>query len=330
MDQESLMHLATGLYPELGKRYDSPFRKHATPPGECYFEWRSGYLRWVDWADSYWHNSNWADVLIKRGLATDFKSALDYARDQLGKVTFEKKSTVERDKFRSNITFIRRDFTPKDREYWRTWNIPIGELIRDYTQAVQSFTYNSKSHPQIFKTIEPEQCYAFTFPSGHVKLYSPFGDPKFLSNCTKNDIFLANYYQNKRVNIVQGHYKDGKIIQAFRFDTKGLQSENTIPDDYILEQWEDRYENNFVMMDADPPGLKATVTFCKHCWERELHSFKPLYWPKPIRESKITDLAEMHELYRGKTYGAFIRIIKENMKQDYKKITEKLWKSNIA
>jgi len=149
-------------------------------------------------------------------------------------------------------------FTIADGQYWSRRGV-TKEQLQNSHQPVFSVHHYFINGIKLYPKTYP--CFAYTFPSGHIKLYCP-NSPKELrfpaSNTDTNDVWKWLKDTTPEVAIVTKSYKDGSIINTFGInaDIYAFQNEGVIPE--IINRLKN-YQAVIIIYDNDDAGISASI-----------------------------------------------------------------------
>lgn len=186
ISQEQVFLNYLGIYPDLNKKYASPFRKDSSPG--CRFVWHSGLLYFVDNA-TYKGKLYWSIFDVVREVKQlSYQDALQEIYNTSDKSLPIKDTRTL--KLNTQIRFTHKPFSQDN--LFMLDNAQLNKelifLVEDYwIQEKGEWTKNKYHNPKLVNTI------AYYFPeSDHVKLYWPNQQFKWYSNCSNQDIFGYN------------------------------------------------------------------------------------------------------------------------------------------
>ncbi len=299
---------------DKGAMYIAPYRNDNNP--NCYFEEYNGKLTFVDFASSYTHKSMDCINFISACFNVSYAGALEVINeklslglgDSLGKI---KKTTYEhgyveekssKDVFeKRTITYLPRNFSHKDKQFWIKYKITREQLIEDGVIPVDIYRFKAKSRKTI--TVRPlDICYAYTKfvdingnpLEGKVKIYRPYAhkEAKWTTNCSQNDIGgLENLPLKGKLLLVAKSYKDYRVLK--NMGTKVVvwfQNEGMMPKDKILLELTKRFDLICVWFDNDSTGItnsKVVSNYINKISESEKAT--PLFLPPILLTHKIKD-----------------------------------------
>lgn len=293
--QESIVFRVTGIDPRYTGRFRNPFREDKNP--SCFWQWYNGYLRLVDNSDRRYFNYNCWDMVMEKH-SCDFNEAKKLVASwNMGMPT---KVATPEDNFEPKVTWKTRAWNMRDAAYWGQYGITITQLESDEVQPVKSYSFNSRRYQNKFYEHYPKMGYALP-AKDKIKIYSPYEDPKFITNSKNNDLFFSGYSIGDTV-VIASSYKDGRVLMNLGLSVRGLQGETMIPDQRIIDAMTKRADV-YVALDGDEAGIENTKRFIK-----EMPNVKPLYFPEELKKygkdyaevrSKIVNPHEMKKIIYG-------------------------------
>ena len=276
LDQLSIWSYLIGAPVSLEHRICNPLRadKHAN----CWLSIgsvKSGYVVLNDYARRMFHGFTVFDAIMYRYGCT-FRGACDkieewihYNKVSVSPGAFSSLSQQKRE-FHYRLLYTpwtlggKEVFTKTDQEYWGRYGISKEELVTDHVKSIRKVAYNTKQNPDAFFMFKPKgPAYAYNFGPRR-KTYQPFGQPKFLSTCTSDDIWGINSLSGNEAIIITKSYKDHRVIRNAGYDCIGLQSETTpLGWDTLLRL--EQYKNKFILFDNDDTGKEQGAALASYC-----------------------------------------------------------------
>lgn len=192
-----------------------------------------------------------------------------------------------------NIRVKSRDFTSKDLEFWRQFNISE-EILNQYNcTAIEYFFLTDK---QVIPTY-CKQGYAYRIHDKY-QIYRPFEErkKKFRNDWTDYHIPGLSQLQGKDLCIVTKSYKDVMSLRSFGFDAVSPRAENVIPLPGMITYLQKRFKRVVTLFDND--GKESS----------HLYPFEHLYVPvdkakDPTDYCKMYGPASTFELLNSLLYG---------------------------
>jgi len=143
-------------------------------------------------------------------------------------------------------------FIERDQLYWSKRYISSNQLKK---HNVYSVKYLYLNNAQLY-TVKPT--YSYYFPeNGRMKIYSPYDkEHKWISNTTKDDIWIFNIFPLSEYAIITKSLKDLMVLENVTdFDIYAFQNEGVIPSNLIFTK---HYTHVFILYDNDKPGINAS------------------------------------------------------------------------
>jgi hypothetical protein len=145
-------------------------------------------------------------------------------------------------------------------QFWKPFEVSSEDLKTDFTYSVKSIIYEKDGKKTLLFPKGP--AYAYTFPSGRVKIYQPYETEfKWTANVTKYDIggtTFKHYPESKDLYVCKS-YKDGRINNNLGYNTRWIQGEGWEVPEEILKQWYEEYERIFIFFDNDRAGIQGAL-----------------------------------------------------------------------
>ena len=309
VDQLAVWHWLLGFEVDYGDRFCNPFRPDTSP--KCYlvkgFKW--DFLS--DFAQRKFHN--WTILhATKHKYGVGFDEACNIIWSRFGNksvivkndVEIQSKSNDDKEHkcvihFVPHISNNKPGFISIDRDFWQPLGISVDQLQSDYTYSLSMYRYNDKLG-NVFQLYPNTQCYAYTFPSGNVKIYNPYRTiGKWVTNCTVNDIgFLDKLPAKGEKLFICKSYKDCRIQINLGYNAIWVQSEHILLPELIAKDLASRFKTIYVYYDNDQPGITASlhaIQYYNGLIGRT--QFIPLWLPKELYNDGITDNAEYVTAY---------------------------------
>jgi len=255
ISQEQVFYEYLGIYPDLRKKFLSPFRNDKDPG--CRFTWYSGILYFVE--NTMFNNKlYWSciDVVMFMKHCT-FQESLELLWD---------KSYVNTSKIKKSSVLT---FVPEIRFEKKSWLEPnlfmlSGEILEnELVFLVKNYWIKTKSGWNKNSIHDPNKSttVAYYFPeTNHVKLYFPNEtENKWYSNCSTKDIFgyhkLKYYLTQSKDLVITKSGKDRLMLDYFiGVNAIALQNEGCyLPEDVVFE-----LNSNFnirFLYDSDISGI---------------------------------------------------------------------------
>lgn len=274
IDQLKCWHQIIGHYVKLGEKFCSPFRFDKHP--QCYLREYNGVILFTDWAKTEYnkytclhayahlHNCNLHEAATK--VINSGGMYLGLQENSFEKVDKDIKPS------KTSITFKTKDWTDADLHYWQTTrNITVSQLEQDGVYSVDIFAINGKMN------FPNSLCYAYTFPSGNVKLYQPYSKSmKWISNTNVNDIWSIGNSDNC---VITKSYKDARQVHNLTgLQTYAFMNEIVIPEFDTWNHW-----RTFILYDNDITGIIGAYKLVEK-FNRSLPKFVPKVYGKDIDE----------------------------------------------
>lgn len=260
--QEQIFSIVLGEIYIDSKHYRNPTR--ADNVGKCWLEYYDGVLLFKDFADPI-KRSRTCFSLIMDKYNLSFRGALQFICDYFGlshssmdyeEVKIDSTSDFIEKRSPLNITFIPREFNYYDKKYWSQYLIYPEQLIEDGVFPVERFYFNNKAVTPFSIT------YAYTFPEGKIKLYSPLASSeyKWRTNCDNNVVGnIDNIDERSDLLIIAKSYKDSRVLRNVGIkNVIWFQNEGQVPNDMININLISRFGKIIFLYDNDETGILAS------------------------------------------------------------------------
>jgi len=294
IDQIAVWQKIIGRYVKVGDKICNPLRYDKSP--KCYLRQWGDIILLTDWARpefnsftcvhayAYLHRLD-LDTAITQIIVGDANVLLPSYTE-----TVKPKKEKAKLKF---YPFVNNYGEPAFREidvaYWKKRGFTKEELLNDGVFSVWKYSVNGFWY-------YPEQCYAYTFPSGNVKLYQPYSKVhKWTSNTGTEDVWRIGDWTETCV--ITKAYKDARIIhkltgyRVYAYMNEGVLPHNT---EEITS-----HTTKFILYDNDDSGIKATEKVMKEI------DVIPLFLPNSLAK----DIDEVRVNYGEKTTKNILNIL---------------------
>lgn len=264
--QEDIFYLAFGYYPEIGKKYHSPFRPDSN--AGCRFEWKDNLLFFYDNAG---YNGKIAFTAFDAiQIIYNLKSLPDackYIEKHLGTTPVKKVIIPKEIKREIKIGFTHEPWTEHN-NIFKEYYIPHELLNQDKeTYCVKDYWCNTKADSNIMRNrfFNPKYFPTVAYHlNGRTKLYWPTAKHhNWYTNCIPSDLFdldLIDTY-DKDYLIITKSKKDALVLKVLNKQVIATQSE--VPDIEIGYHLKDKFDTVFILYDNDDTGLKMSNLLCK-------------------------------------------------------------------
>lgn len=195
---------------------------------------------------------------------------------------------VEHAKWKA-VDIVNRRWNKIDAEFWSSYNISSDLLNEHNVVPIEQYTMRKAKSDVIEEefTVKRRQVYGYYTDEGVLyKIYQP-------NNQNKKFIKLGSYLQGSEQMkgcdnlIIASSMKDLLAVKSLgiRADVIAADSENTIINADVINQFKDDYKCIVTLMDSDEPGIKAMKKY------KELYGLPMVYLPL---EKDIADIVKIH------------------------------------
>jgi hypothetical protein len=255
ISQEQVFSEYLGIYPDLNKRFKSPFRVDKDPG--CRFTWYSGILYFVE-NTMFQNKLYWSCIdVVKYVKQCSYQQALEILskKTYLGVGIKQANTSV----FIPEIRFEKKDW-PEPNLFMLSGSILESELVFNvknyWIKGRKGWNRNSIHHPT--KTL----VIAYYFPdTDHVKLYFPNEeDFRWYSNCSTQDIFgwhKVKHYQSISDKLFITKSGKDRLMLDYHIGIPSIALQNEgcyIPEDKHLEL-DIMFNDITFFYDNDIPGI---------------------------------------------------------------------------
>ncbi len=248
IDQLKVWQKILGKYVFLGEKICNPCRADKNP--NCYLREYNGVILLTDFARPEYNKYTCLHAIADINHC-DLNKAATIAINNFDVIlpsfkSIEEKVTKEIKK--AEITFEEKKWSTEDIIYWKKLRgIDIEELEQDGVFSVKRFTINKRLYEA------DSFCYAYTFPSGNIKLYQPYRkSDKWISNTGVDDVWSLG--KETDVCVITKAYKDAKEINTLTgLKTYAFMNEAVIPNSISFNN----YSKSFILYDNDDTGKRG-------------------------------------------------------------------------
>lgn len=248
------------------KRFINPFRGDTVPSCHIYKRERNGDKYWyfIDFGDSDWRGDCFAIVGKIKNInpSINFPAILEKIKSEISVYSSSTytpdvtPSEVEK-KIVSYSIIETSDFT-----YFRQYGIKE-EILSLY--GVKSLSRiditNNKGEQYSYSGTPYYPMFAYTFPTGGMKIYSPLSYPKFLYVGKLPSPYIFGYNQlpeQGEVVVITGGEKDVLSLASHGFPAICFNSETFHIGEKAIENLSHRFDNIYIMYDSDATGDKES------------------------------------------------------------------------
>lgn len=304
----------------FSKKYCSPFRED-TNPG-CFFrEDDNGKVWFIDYGDSERIRYDCINA-VERKFNMTHREAVEYIKDFFKYKDLNKDDELEIKKEPNRpysepiikpIRYSIRDWTIGDMLFWKPYGISKRQLIED--KVVPISVFSSLDKEDLWYSIRPlNVTYAYNFPSGRVKIYSPFAKKtefKWFTNCLSSDVGnLCNIDEQGELLIITKSYKDFRVLKNLGYkNTIWVQGETQLLSIEILLSLINKYTKIAVLFDTDEQGNKSGKKLVQLINELKDNVGYQIEIPSKFGEKDISDFYKIYGEKKSKS------LIKKLIKQ---------------
>lgn len=306
---------------DIGARYLAPYRLDKTP--KCFFKYFNDKLFFCDYAlvfdkrvdcvgiiqktfnlsyfDALRHiinhfNLDCSDSITKKEIEPTNKLKHTYVPYILNK-----KPNITTLNIRTKIEYIKREFNLNDKEFWSKYEITKQNLIDNKVHAISHYRLLKKNN-EYYTVYSKDSMYCYSdFSNNGVKIYRPFSKKhKWISNCGKDDVGgINNLINTSELLVITKSYKDYRVIANQNYNTIWFQNEGMIPNDTILRDLVDRFQNIIIWFDNDNTGIKNGQSICDYIkkFQNNTQNIKLVYLPIELYDKKIKDASDFIASY---------------------------------
>jgi len=273
-------------YIEINTKYKSPLRNDKNP-GAMFSE-EKGVMYFLDFADT---NRTTYDIIgfigayygVKFNQAIDIGTWLLYMKTGISNVS--EKTYSEPSRSTTIIIPRNRTITLKDKQYWDQFGITEENLKEDSVYPISSYFLSSAKGSWVIDNI-PIQTYAIYYEDiGKVKVYSPYGYQKIITNVPASYICGSFGLSFNHIIITKG-YKEYRILKNLNYNVCYVATESTFSLEKLYGSTKS-FEHIYTGFDNDEVGQRATKKVIDYFAERNKKITPLLFEEKDIADSYI-------------------------------------------
>lgn len=311
VSEEDIFELVFNFKPEEYDYVTSPFRDDKNPG--CWFERNiDGKLKFKDFGSQ-------TVIRGKTQLAIDcfdavqiyyklpsYYATLKFIQDKLilgkqlekrEKLTFKQKEKVD-----FEFAFESRDLLLEDKYFWQDrYGILREHLIEDKVFCVSEYTTRSSKGTFTYYPHDITYCYT-EFKSGNKKLYRPFNNKRFITNCKPNDIGgLHKYRKDTKKLVITKSYKDWRVLTNLNINSIWFQSESMHPNLELLLSFCFNHQEIIVFFDNDETGITNAIKLTELINSYFPGKAKSLVLPVSLLPIGISDPSDLRHIQGQKS-----------------------------
>lgn len=294
ISQEQVFYYLFNSYPDIRKRYYSPFREDSHP--DCFFFYHiDGKLLFSDKAKAIVMNCFEA-IAYKYKLETlrEVKQVVNVLKTKTIKDTFIKPIKVKTILETQSV-----EPSEKDLKFWGQYDITLSQLKTDNVKKVNK-AMTIKGIKKILYHLEDQFSYRIYYneKTKTKKVYCPDSPLRFISN-TDNDDVILNFNKNVKTLIITKSYKDYRVLRNQGVNCIWIQSEVAFPSEKLLSQITSFFDEIVVLFDNDETGIKQSKKLSSKIDMFYPGKARPLWLPPELLSYGISDSSDIYK-ERGK------------------------------
>lgn len=314
LTQEEIFEYYLGIPVSKGF-FTSPLRDDKNPT--CSFSWFRGKLYFRDWSESKpkdcfnivqeIYNVDYFGALmqIKKDLLEG--KHLKVPRKQPKSIRYKEKE----EKVKINVKIA--PFTKENLEYFSQYNIGKQQLVKFKVFSIKRYWIND-SLKWTYKVNDP--CIAYYFGKAENneqrwKLYHYRRNKRetirFIGNTNRINGWIQLPKKDELV-IITKSMKDVMTLDSLGYNAIAMQSEHTIPYDYIIEELEERFDRIISFYDYDNAGRKNSNTL------KKLYDIEPIYLTNGENETFNYEAKDISDFVSLKGRERAKEFLRENTK----------------
>lgn len=318
VSEELIFQEFFGHYPDLRKKYFSPFRQDSHP--DCRFEFKRNKLCFVD--NAGYKNKVFFDCFqfVMYLYNCDYNQALQLVADRLQIYNIKRrpinilnsvKQPIQKKNYIPIIKFKYKRW--RDEHYFTQFDIPSAFLNTQPYFNVSNYWANTKNDFTVRKNTfgKHKHMIAYYFEdTNNVKLYFPNQKYRFHSNCNNRDIFgwhrMGDYLFNndKRLFITKGGKDELIGHYHYNFNIVGFQQEVFAYLPSKLIRVVKYFDEIFIWFDPDQTGINGSKKLAL-----TLKSFYPMKKVYIINYKE--ELGDLTDIHQNKKIN-LIKLVKQN------------------
>lgn len=266
--EEEVFELVLGYKPIEFEYICSPLREDTN--AGCWFEFDTvaERLKFRDFGYGSKSLDCFDMVQIYFGLPNFYKT-LDFVKNKLilgreidPKILHVKRKTLSKEKRVKKSLFqilpSTRDFSLIDKEFWSPFGISKENIISDKVFPAQKIKLKNTKKGDILMLCKTATYVYTEFKSGNRKIYQPYENKRFITNCVSNDIGgLHDLPAYGRKLVISKSYKDWRVLRNKGINSIWLQNEGMFPDKDTLLSILIRFKEVIIFFDNDTAGIEA-------------------------------------------------------------------------
>lgn len=313
ISQEQVFYYLFDSYPDIRKRYHSPFREDGKP--DCFFFYHTdGKLLFVDKA---------RNIYLNCFEALGYKYNLESFREIIQIVEVIKTKTVTESfikpkRVKTIIETLSVEPTEKDLQFWSLYDITLDQLKKDGVKSVNK-AMTIKGIKKIIYHLEDQFSYRIYYntETKNRKVYCPLSALKFISNTTNDDIYL-NFNKEVKTLVITKSYKDYRVLLNQGVNCMWIQSEVVFPSEKLLCQIASFFDEIVVLFDNDETGIKQSKKLSAKIDLFYPGKARPLWLPPELLSYGISDSSD---IYKEKGKNELNLFLKKSKIETYRNIS---------
>lgn len=275
LTQEEIFEYFLGIPVVIGEYFRSPLRKDENPT--CNFAYHRGTLFYRDWATTkpmdcfevvkYLYNCNFYDALgiIEREMIKGSKEPLKPIKRDHKPVHHERKSTI-------NVKFS--NWQKPVIEYLKSYSITLEQCNKFNIRPIDRVWVNGNLG-WVYSDHDPAVGYYFGIDEKGIEKWKIYFFKRkrayrFITNTNRINGWIQIPKTGDHL-IITKSLKDVVCLDTFGIPAIAMQSETTIPYDYIIEDLQNRFFNIYSFYDYDRTGVSNANKL------RKLYGIKPIF-----------------------------------------------------
>jgi len=217
----------------------------------------------------FWNHTDRTYTLNKKPIITNYKPQVqDYAK----------------------ILIKRKKYTKEELRYWEDYSITPETLELYKVSSLKCYWINKAGNMYQYCNNEKNYIFCYDLEDERYKIYQPLNfNYRFCTNAGPN--ILQGYQQLPKKGdllIITKAMKDVMVLHELGYNSVAVQSENTQPDDSIIEELKSRFKTCIIFFDNDKAGIEASDKLSIK------HNLKKIEIPKEFKVKDISDFIKKY------------------------------------
>lgn len=279
-NEEDIFAYYLGYYPQLGKKYKTPFKEENTPSFVLYV--KNNRINYKCFS-----TGNGGDVFNFVGvyLSIPFNQCLEKIYKDLkggyNNINYKKQEkTIEQKEREVIINVVSQPFTDIDFSYWAQFNVSASILNKFGVFSCKEVWVDNKLRCKYSNT---NPVYAYLI-NGKWKIYRPYEDKirKFISNTIKEKCIqgFSQLEYNSDICFITSSLKDVMSLKSIGYESIAMNSENAFIPQKLIVYLLMKYKRVIIFYNNDKAGIDAATKYS------ELYNIEYIHTPLELIDHK--------------------------------------------